>query len=312
MTGAEDTSSAVALFIQILWPFNRSVKTPRLTYSSEIHLTSTYFYSDDFSSIPHKSTQFIPFRKFLNSIPYSPVITIIAWFEGKLTPIKKSSCKIHQASNLSVPPCVQNLLQINFKYFVIVKMMQTSSDVLGYPLWFHAHIVLARVDTFCSLSVPGGSCHQEVVSCDLFFQCCLRMSVYWVSFLCFSFQALLNETLRSFLTTLPFGIIGSCHHVHDIPPICFHPRTQDCAFHLKSNYCLSLSLRWISGKFQSWSLELKLCVCVHVKFEFGYNYSYLKFTLEATIWKFVTKFRSIFINFYGIWYYDFENIDSYS
>lgn len=165
MTRAEDTSSAVALFIQILWPFNRSVKTPRVTYYSKIHLTSTYFYSDDFSSIPHKSTQFIPFPKFLNPIPYSPIITIISWFEGKLTHHKKkSSCKIHQASNLSVPPCVHNFLQINFKYVVIVKMMQTSSDVLGYPPWFHAHIVLARVDTFCSLSVPGGSCRQEVVS----------------------------------------------------------------------------------------------------------------------------------------------------
>lgn len=56
-----------------------------------------------------------------------------------------------------------------------------------------------------------------------------------------------------------------------------------------------------------------MCVYMHVEFEFGYKHSYLKFTLQATIWKFVTKFRSILIiNFYGIWYYDFENIDSFT
>lgn len=56
-----------------------------------------------------------------------------------------------------------------------------------------------------------------------------------------------------------------------------------------------------------------MCVYVHVEFEFGYNHNYLKFTLEATIWKFVTKFRNILIIiFYGICYYNFENIDSFA
>lgn len=37
------------------------------------------------------------------------------------------------------------------------------------------------------------------------------------------------------------------------------------------------------------------------------------FTLETTICTFATKFRSmLIINFYGILYYGFENIDSFT